>query len=133
MPFGYSYGLSIVNMHLNKGASLVVTKKTLFDKKFFSLLLIFPLFILIFLSIIKLKKILFDRNLFKLNADEFFFDHTIISSRSELYFSPPSLKNNQLKVDLIILNIAKLIYQSSINIFKKTKFTYAIHSNKYIL
>ena len=33
----------------------------------------------------------------KLNADEFFFDHTILSSRSELYFSPPSTENNQLK------------------------------------
>ncbi len=33
----------------------------------------------------------------KLNADEFFFDHTILSNRSELYFSPPSVESNQLK------------------------------------
>ncbi len=37
LAWNYSYGLSIVNMHLNKGASLVVTKKTLFDKKFWEL------------------------------------------------------------------------------------------------
>ena len=38
-----------------------------------------------------------DKKNLKLNADEFFFDHTILSSRSELYFSPPSVENNQLK------------------------------------
>ena len=38
-----------------------------------------------------------DKKILKLNADEFFFDHTILSSRSELYFSPPSTENNQLK------------------------------------
>ena len=38
-----------------------------------------------------------DKKNLKLNADEFFFDHSILSSRSELYFSPPSLENNQLK------------------------------------
>ena len=38
-----------------------------------------------------------DKKNLKLNADEFFFDHTILSSRSELYFSPPSTENNQLK------------------------------------
>lgn len=37
LPWNYSYGLSIVNTHLNKGASLVLTKKTLFDKKFWEL------------------------------------------------------------------------------------------------
>lgn len=37
LPWNYSYGLSIINTHLNKGASLVVTKKTLFDKEFWEL------------------------------------------------------------------------------------------------
>ena len=62
----------------NSDISFLIEKKpetiekyiNLFDKKFFSLLLIFPLFILIFLSIIKLKKILFDKNLFKLKTDD---------------------------------------------------------------
>ncbi len=38
MPMSYSYGLSIINSHLLKGASIVLTKKTLMEKKFWQLL-----------------------------------------------------------------------------------------------
>ncbi|WP_158027010.1 AMP-binding protein [Aequoribacter fuscus] len=34
MPLSYSYGLSILNSHLNCNASVVITKKTPFDKDF---------------------------------------------------------------------------------------------------
>ena len=38
MQPSYSYGLSIINSHLLKGASIVMTEKTLFEKKFWELI-----------------------------------------------------------------------------------------------
>ena len=38
LPLSYSYGLSIVNSHLLSGASLVLTDRSLFDRKFWALL-----------------------------------------------------------------------------------------------
>lgn len=38
LPFNYSYGLSVINSHLRAGASLVLTNKTLMDKKFWQLI-----------------------------------------------------------------------------------------------
>lgn len=38
MPLGYSYGLSILNSHLLAGAKIVITKKTIFEKKFWEIL-----------------------------------------------------------------------------------------------
>jgi len=37
LPMNYSYGLSIINTHLNSGASIVLTDKTLVDKLFWKL------------------------------------------------------------------------------------------------
>ncbi len=37
MPMNYTYGLSIINTHLFNGASIVLTDKTLLDKKFWAL------------------------------------------------------------------------------------------------
>tara|TARA_Y100001970_G_C14240035_1_gene864322 strand:- start:2407 stop:3828 length:1422 start_codon:yes stop_codon:yes gene_type:complete len=37
LPMSYSYGLSIINTHLNSGASIVLTSKTLLDKLFWKL------------------------------------------------------------------------------------------------
>ena len=37
LPMNYSYGLSIINTHLNTGASIVLTSKTLVDKLFWKL------------------------------------------------------------------------------------------------
>tara|TARA_B100001971_G_C18212500_1_gene551656 strand:- start:316 stop:1713 length:1398 start_codon:yes stop_codon:yes gene_type:complete len=37
MPSSYSYGLSIINTHLFKGASIITTKYTFFEKKFWFL------------------------------------------------------------------------------------------------
>ena len=62
----------------NSDISFLIEKKTetiekyinLFDEKFFNLLLIFPLLILIFFSVIKLKKILFSKNFFNLKTDD---------------------------------------------------------------
>jgi len=34
MPFNYSYGLSIINSHLLKGASIILTDATLMDRRF---------------------------------------------------------------------------------------------------
>ncbi len=38
MPLGYSYGLSILNSHLATGAQTVITKNTIFEKKFWDIL-----------------------------------------------------------------------------------------------
>jgi len=38
LPFGYAYGLSIINSHLITGASVVLTEATMFDKEFWNLL-----------------------------------------------------------------------------------------------
>jgi long-chain acyl-CoA synthetase len=38
MPMSYSYGLSIVNTHLFKGASIILTDATLMEKRFWSLI-----------------------------------------------------------------------------------------------
>ena len=38
LPMGYTYGLSIINSSLLKGASIVLTNKTLMEKKFWQLL-----------------------------------------------------------------------------------------------
>jgi long-chain acyl-CoA synthetase len=38
MPMSYTYGLSIINSHLLRGASLILTDKGLIDKKFWDLL-----------------------------------------------------------------------------------------------
>lgn len=38
LPMSYTYGLSIINSHLLKGASIILTNKTLMDKNFWSLL-----------------------------------------------------------------------------------------------
>ncbi len=38
MPMSYTYGLSIINSHLLKGCSIIMTKKTLMDKDFWGLL-----------------------------------------------------------------------------------------------
>ncbi len=38
MPLGYSYGLSILNSHLAAGARVVISKKTIFEKKFWDIL-----------------------------------------------------------------------------------------------
>lgn len=38
MPMNYTYGLSIINTHLNKGASLVVTESSLMSREFWDLL-----------------------------------------------------------------------------------------------
>lgn len=37
LPLNYTYGLSIVNSHILKGAAIVVTNKTFFDKNFWKL------------------------------------------------------------------------------------------------
>ena len=34
MPMGYSYGLSILNTHLYKGAKIVLNKSNILEKKF---------------------------------------------------------------------------------------------------
>ena len=34
MPFGYSYGLSIINTHLESGGSVIFSKKSVFEKDF---------------------------------------------------------------------------------------------------
>ena len=62
----------------NSDISFLIDKKdetikkyiNLFDQKFLNLLLIFPLLILIFFSIIKLKKILFSKNFFNLKTED---------------------------------------------------------------
>jgi len=61
---------SDISFLLDKKAETIEKYINLFDKKFFNLLLIFPLLILIFFSIIKLKKILFSKNLFNLKTDD---------------------------------------------------------------
>lgn len=38
LPMSYTYGLSIINSHLLKGASIILTNKTLMDKAFWELL-----------------------------------------------------------------------------------------------
>lgn len=38
LPMSYTYGLSIINSHLLKGASIIITNKTLMDKEFWTLL-----------------------------------------------------------------------------------------------
>lgn len=38
MPFGYSYGLSIINTHLECGAKIIINKKTVFEKEFWEML-----------------------------------------------------------------------------------------------
>ena len=38
LPWSYSYGMSIINTHIYKGASILVTKKSLLDKEFWNLL-----------------------------------------------------------------------------------------------
>lgn len=38
MPMNYSYGLSIIHSHLLKGASVVMTEKTLMDREFWNLI-----------------------------------------------------------------------------------------------
>jgi long-chain acyl-CoA synthetase len=38
LPMSYTYGLSIINSHLLKGCSIILTKKTLMDKAFWGLL-----------------------------------------------------------------------------------------------
>jgi len=38
MPMSYSYGLSIINTHLFKGASIILTEATLMEKRFWNLL-----------------------------------------------------------------------------------------------
>ncbi len=38
LPMSYTYGLSIINSHLLKGASIILTNKTLMDKEFWALL-----------------------------------------------------------------------------------------------
>ena len=37
MPMAYSYGLSILNTHLHSGATIIINKKTIFDRSFWSL------------------------------------------------------------------------------------------------
>ena len=37
MPFSYSYGLSIINSHLLKGASIILTDATLMDRRFWEI------------------------------------------------------------------------------------------------
>ncbi len=34
LPFSYSYGLSIINIHLNKGAKIIINKFSIIEKKF---------------------------------------------------------------------------------------------------
>ncbi len=36
LPFNYSYGLSVINSHLLKGATIVLTEKTVFFKDFWN-------------------------------------------------------------------------------------------------
>jgi len=38
MPFGYSYGLSIINTHLETGATIIINEKTVFEKEFWKTL-----------------------------------------------------------------------------------------------
>jgi len=38
MPMAYSYGLSIINTHLEAGAKIVISKTTIFEKKFWNIL-----------------------------------------------------------------------------------------------
>ena len=59
---------SDISFIINKKSETIEKYTTLFDEKFFNLLLIFPLLIIIFFSIIKLKKILFSKNFFKLKT-----------------------------------------------------------------
>ena len=37
MPFGYSYGLSIINSHLESGATILLNKKSVFESDFWKL------------------------------------------------------------------------------------------------
>ena len=37
MPFGYSYGLSIINSHLGSGGTIVFSKKSVFEKDFWKI------------------------------------------------------------------------------------------------
>ena len=39
LPWSYSYGMSIINTHIYKGASILITKKSLLDKEFWNLLI----------------------------------------------------------------------------------------------
>ena len=67
----------------NSDISFLVEKKTetiekyinMFDEKFFNLVLIFPLFIIIIFSIIKIKKILFSKNFLSFKNEEFDINH----------------------------------------------------------
>ena len=67
----------------NSDISFLVEKKpetiekyiNIFDEKFFNLVLIFPLFIIIIFSIIKIKKILFSKNFLSLKNEEFDINH----------------------------------------------------------
>lgn len=38
MPLGYSYGLSILNSHLSKGAKIIINNNSVFEKKFWIIL-----------------------------------------------------------------------------------------------
>ena len=37
MPFGYSYGLSIINSHIESGGIVVFNKKSVFEKDFWKI------------------------------------------------------------------------------------------------
>ena len=57
---------SDISFLINKKSETIEKYTSLFDEKFFNLLLIFPLLIIIIFSIIKLKKILFSKNFLNL-------------------------------------------------------------------
>ncbi len=61
---------SDISFLIKKKAETIEKYINLFDEKFFNLLLIFPLLIIIFFSIIKLKKILFSKNFFNLKTED---------------------------------------------------------------
>ena len=44
MPMGYSYGLSIINSHIFSGATILINKATIFEKKFWEKLVKYKIF-----------------------------------------------------------------------------------------
>tara|TARA_B100000686_G_scaffold332704_1_gene397769 strand:+ start:541 stop:2940 length:2400 start_codon:yes stop_codon:yes gene_type:complete len=100
----------------NNDISFLVEKKTetiekyiyLFDEKFFNLLFIFPLLILIFLSVIKLKKILFSKNFFNLKTDDTDLNHL---NKYNLNYLIASAAGLGLYLELMIIRLHSSFFQ----------------------
>ena len=80
----------------------------LFDEKFFNLLFIFPLLILIFLSVIKLKKILFSKNFFNLKTDDTDLNHL---NKYNLNYLIASAAGLGLYLELMIIRLHSSFFQ----------------------